>query len=168
MRKNILAFVFTAALVLVIGIATFAAVGIFSSLQQAEASHKVVVTISGDVAYTGNLGTGIVPLGFPLHVGAQASGPPAGSLSGQGFDVPTGASSFGPPGGPPGYCRIPLTGTLAGNVVTLSGVVSFAHNPGDVGVPVTFTADASDGSITFDFGGFIFEGTGRVRIAGHR
>ncbi len=159
MRKKILAFVFAAALALVIGIAMFAAVGMFPSPRQAEASHKVVVTISGEVTFLG------VPGLLPLQVGAQASGP-AGSLSGQGFDVPTGA--FGPRGGPPGYCRIPLTGTLVGTTVTLSGVVSFAHNPGDVGVPVTFTADASDGSITFDFGGFIFEGTGRVRIAGHK
>lgn len=165
MRKKILAFVFAAALpvgvALVIGIAMFAAVGMFPSPRQAEASNKVVVTISGDVT---GVSEGVV--GFPLHVGARASGP-ADLLEGQGFDVPTAASSFGPPGGPPGYCRIPLEGFWdGGTTVTLSGVVSFAHDPSFIGVvPVTFTADASDGSITFDFGGFIFEGTGRVRIA---
>ncbi len=162
MRKSVLAFVFAAALpvgvALVIGIATFAAVGMFPSPRQAEASHKVVVVISGDL-------TGVDDVaGLPIHVGARASGP-ADSLEGQGFDVPPGPKAFGEPGDPVGYCRIPLTGTLAGNVVTLSGNVIFAHNPGDVGVPVTFTADASNGSITFDFGPFTFEGTGRVRIA---
>ncbi len=165
MRKKILAFVFAAALpvgvALVIGIAMFAAVGMLSSPRQAEASHKVVVVISGDVTFEG------VPGLLPLHVGAQASGP-AGSLTGQGFDLPPGPKVFGEPGDPVGYCRIPLTGTLVGTTVTLSGVVNFAHNPGDLGVPVNFTADASTGFITFDFGGFIFEGTGRVRIAGHR
>ncbi len=158
MRKKILAFVFPAALALVIGIAAFAAVGMLSSPRQAEASHKVVVVISGDVTFEG------VPGLLPLHVGAQASGP-AGSLAGRGFDLPPGPKVFGEPGDPVGYCRIPLEGSLDGTVVTLSGNVILAHNPGDVGVPVTFTADASNGSITFDFGPFTFEGTGRVRIA---
>ena len=157
MRKKILAFVFAAALVLVIGVATVAAVGIFSSPQQAEASHKVVVVISGDVT---GVSEGVV--GVALHVGAQASGPAAGSLSGQGFDVPPGPAV---PSEPVGYCRIPLTGTLVGTEVFLEGNVSFSNDPSLIGVPVTFTADASDGSITFVFGGFIFTGTGRVVIS---
>ncbi len=165
MRKKILAFVFTAALpvgvAVVIGIAMFAAVGILSSPQRAEASHKVVVVISGDLTGVGDVA------GVPIHVGARASGP-AGSLEGQGFDVPPGPKAFGVPTDPVGYCRIPLEGSWDGTTVILSGVVSFAHDPGLIGVvPVTFTADPATGFITFDFGGFIFEGTGRVRIAGH-
>ncbi len=109
------------------------------------ASDMTVVTISGRVA------------GGTLQVGAHASGT-AGSLSGLGFDSPI-------PGTPKGYCRIALTGSLAGSVATLSGPVIFSTVPSFVGTPVTFIGDASTGSITFNFGGSIFTGTGSVVIA---
>jgi hypothetical protein len=109
------------------------------------ASDITVVTISGRVA------------GGTLQVGAHASGP-ASSLSGLGFDSPI-------PGTPKGYCRIALTGSLAGSVVTLSGPVIFSTVPSLVGIPVRFTADASTGSILFNFGGTLFQGAGSVVIA---
>ena len=156
MRKKLLAFVFAVA----VGIAVFAAVGMLSSPQRAEASHKVVVTISGGLT---------LPDGsFPLHVQARVSGP-AAALTGQGSDSPRGK----------GYCRFPLTGSvdLATNVVTLSGVTTFTNDPSiGIGIPVTLVADASDGSITWTFDLTVlgplfpfltFEGTGSVVIA-HR
>ena len=151
--KKILAFVSAVA----IGIAMFAAVGMFAP-QQAEASNKVVVTISGDVTETAVTG------GFTLHVQAQVSGP-AASLTGQGSDSPAGK----------GYCRFPLTGELVGDVVTLAGVTDFTNSDTiPVGVPVTFVANASTGDITWTFdvgavitGGplLVFTGTGSVVIA---
>lgn len=126
----------------------------------AQASHQAVVSISGKVTNAG--------LGLTLQVGAIASGP-VDSLSGQGFDAPT-PGKPAVPGTPAGYCRIDLTtGSLSGDVVTLSGSVEFSNDPvnNPVGTPVSYTADASTGEITFDFAGFIFTGTGTVRIA-HR
>ncbi len=111
------------------------------------ASDMTVVTISGRVA------------GGTLQVGAHASGP-ASSLSGLGFDSPI-------PGTPKGYCRIALTGSLSGSMVTLSGPVIFSTDPTNNGITVTFTANASTGSIIFNFGGAIFTGTGSVVIAAH-
>lgn len=126
----------------------------------AQASHTAVVSISGSVTNA--------DLGLTLQVGAVASGP-VGSLSGQGFDAPT-PGMPAVPGTPAGYCRLDLTtGSLSGDVVTLSGSVEFSNDPvaNPIGTPVSYTADASTGEITFDFAGFIFTGTGKVRIA-HR
>jgi hypothetical protein len=124
----------------------------------AMASHRVVVTVSGRVTLVGD--------GLVLQVGAQASGP-ASSLTGQGFDGPV-------PGTPIGYCTIALTsGSLSGDVVTLSGPVIFSNDPVNLdSIGNTFVANASNGSITFTFdttgalgGPFVFTGTGRVVIA---
>ena len=144
-----------------IGTAVFAAVGMLSSPQQAEASDKVMVTISSDVI------AGFFPV--PIRVGAQVSGP-ADSLTGRRFHAPRGGLL-----GPPGNCLFPLAGSLVGDVVTLSGVTTFTnHRVVPVGVPVTFVADASTGDITWTFdvgaviaGGplLIFTGTGSVVIA---
>lgn len=141
---------------LVVTLVTVAFLGLAAN--PAQASHKVVVSISGSVTNS--------EFGLTLQVGAVASGQ-VGSLSGQGFDAPTpGAPAV--PGTPAGYCRIDLTtGTLSGDVVSLSGSVEFSNDPiaNPVGTPVSYTADASTGEITFDFAGFIFTGTGTVRIA---
>lgn len=114
-------------------------------------SPKTVVTISGDVT---------LAAGFTVHVGAAASGS-AVALTGQGFDTPFRGNLTGTPG----YCRFPLTGSLSGSVVTLSGAVTFSSDPTFVGVPVTITADGSTGGITFDFGPFTLTGTGSVVVA---
>ena len=113
----------------------------------AQASNDTVVTISGTVSNDG----------ITLHVEAQAMGPSAGSLTGQGSDSTARANAAK-------YCRFPLTGSVSGNVITLSGSVVFSPDPTNLGTPVAITADASTGSITFNFGGFILTGTGSVVI----
>lgn len=99
--------------------------------------------------------------GLTLHVGAEASGS-AAALTGRGFDTPFRGNPFGPP---PGYCRFPLSGSLSGSVVTLSGAVTFSNDPTLVTTTVTITADASTGVITFDFGTLTLTGTGSVIVA---
>jgi len=88
-----------------------------------------------------------------LNVQAWARGTLA-SLAGKGMDTPIGIG--------PGECTVPLTGSAVGSVVTLSGAITQATDPSNLGVTVTFIADASTGSITFNFGGFVLEGTGLV------
>ena len=109
-----------------------------------------VVTIKGRVA------------GGTVQVKAEASGT-ASSLGGFGTDSPINGLPKGQ--GPKGYCRFPLTGSLSGSKVTLSGVVSFSNVPSNIGTPVTIKGDASNGSIIFNFGGTILTGTGSVVIA---
>ncbi len=128
------------------------------TMNSARASDMTVVSIKGMVSGPG--GT--------LIVGATVSGTPD-SLSGVGFDNGAGPGSA-TPGSPKGYCRFPLTGSLTGGVVTLNGTVAFSNFkgvPSFVGTPVSFTAVPSTGptgSITFNFGGFIFTGTGSVVV----
>ncbi len=113
-------------------------------------SPMTVVTISGAVT---------IP-GFTTQVRAQAAGT-AAALTGLGSDSP------GKPPGvvPPGYCRFPLTGSVASGVVTLRGTVTFSNDPSLVGTTVTITADASTGGITFVFGTLTLMGTGSVVVA---
>lgn len=120
----------------------------------AHASHRLVVNIEGFVTADGET----------LPVGAHASG--SVSLSGIGFDVPPGV----------GMCLIRITsGSISGNVVTLSGPVVFLNDPTLLVVDsVTWVANASTGHITWTFddngrlgGPFVFEGTGSIVIA-HR
>ncbi len=125
------------------------------TMNSARASDMTVVSIKGMVSGPG--GT--------LIVGATVSGTPD-SLSGVGFDNGAGPGSA-TPGSPKGYCRFPLTGSLTGGVVTLNGTVAFSNVPSAVGTPVSFTAVQSTGhtgSITFNFGGFIFTGSGSVVV----
>ena len=124
------------------------------TVRPVQASHKTVVTLSGDVT--------LAP-GLTLHVAAHASGP-AGALSGQGFDSPFRGNPFGSPP-PPGYCRFPLTGSLVGSVLALSGNVAFSNDPSLLGIPVSITANALTGSIIFDFGSDTLTGTGSVVVA---
>lgn len=152
MRKKLLFLVSAVA----IGIAVFAAMGILSSPQRAEASHKVVLKFGGVVGAPG----------FPIQVGGQVSGVDLNNLTGQSFDIPI----------RPGtrfYCLIPITGSsLSGNVVTLTGNVTKSNfpgaNPSDpspvIGVPVIWTVNLDTGEITFNFGGDLFTGFGKVRV----
>jgi hypothetical protein len=132
--------------------AIFTVATLMTTMVPARASNDTRVTISGDVSDPG--------LGLTLQVYAQASGSSA-ALSGQG-----GNSNFrgNPFGAPANACSYPLTGSMSGNVVTLSGKVAFSPNSGNVGIPVTIIDDASTGSITFDFNGIPFTGTGSVVI----
>ncbi len=74
-------------------------------------ASQTTATVSGTVT--------LAP-GLSLQVTAAASGTSASSLSGQGVD----STFHGNPGGPPpGTCGFPLTGSVSGSVVTLSGAV---------------------------------------------
>ncbi len=151
--KKILALVSAVA----IGIAMFAAVGMLSSPQQAEAAHgKVVLAFSG------------VTNG--IKVGGRVSGPDLDNLTGQSFDIPIQfLHRFS--------CLIPITGSsVSGNVVTLTGNVTKSNfpgaNPSDpspvIGTAVIFTVNLDTGDITFKFGaGGINTGTGQVNLTSH-
>ncbi len=155
--KKILALVSAVA----IGIAMFAAVGMLSSPQQAEASHgKMVLKFGGVVSASDQ----------PIRVGGRVSGVDFDSLTGQSFDIPvTWLKRF--------YCTIELTSSgKTGAVVTLSGNVIQSNFPSDppsdpspvIGTPVIFTVNLDTGFITFKFGGGATRtGTGHVRLAGH-
>ncbi|MCI0330332.1 MAG: hypothetical protein L0196_05185 [candidate division Zixibacteria bacterium] len=121
--------------------------------KNAQAEPGTVVSISGNVT---------LAEGFTLQVGATASGP-SNALVGQGFDSPFRGNPTATT--PPGYCRFPLTGSASGNVVSLSGNVSFSNDPSNLGVAVSITADASTSAITFVFGPFTLTDTGSVVIA---
>lgn len=128
-----------------------------SAATPAEASHRMAVHIDGDVTNAG--------LGLTLHVSATGSGTPS-SLTGYGVDVPpTGAGVSAAPGNP-GVCAIKFTsGSVTGSVATMSGTVVATSEAEFLGAPVTITANASTGAITFVFGPFTFTGTGSVRFA---
>jgi len=151
MRKKLLALVSAVA----IGIAMFAAVGMLSSPQQTEASHKVVLKFGGVVGAPG----------FPIQVGGQVSGVDFDNLTGQSFDNPIQVfHRF--------YCTIEITSSSwdGADVVTLIGEVIMSNNPNPavVGTPVTWTVNLATGEITFLFGTMeVFTGTGHVHVAGH-
>ena len=155
MRKKLLALVSAVA----IGIALFAAVGMFSSPPQAQAAQNTVLVFNGLV------GVGV----FPIQVGGRVSGVDLANLSGQGFDVPVRPGSRF-------YCRFTLaTKSVAGDVVTLEGTTVMSNNTfvNNNPVPVEMAVDLVTGDIIFHFDvgntqGLegIFTGTGHVRVAG--
>ena len=116
------------------------------------AHPSTVVTISGMVSN--------VSIGLSVSVRAHASGT-VSSLSGGGTDSPPSIPS---PSANPAVCQFPLTGSVSGNTVTLAGTVTQSSVGAEIGTPVTFTADASTGTITWTFGGIPFTGTGTVVI----
>jgi hypothetical protein len=139
MRKIIISVVLVAAFLFLLAPATYAAGG-----------SGTTVTISGTVSLSG-FGT--------VSVRAHASGITS-SLSGGGTDSP-------PPNIPPGnpaVCQWPLTGSVSGSVVMLVGTVTQSSVRAEIGTPITLTADASTGAITWTFGGFPLTGTGTVEI----
>ena len=94
-----------------------------------------------------------------VTVRASASGSTF-SLVGAGTDSPpfTGVS------GNPGACQFPLTGSVSGSMVTLSGSVTQSSISAFLGTSVGINAIASTGAITFTFGGIPFAGMGIVVI----
>ncbi len=141
-------------------VATILIVHLGPTSNPALASDMTAVTIHGRLSGPG--GT--------INVDAEASGTGTPVLfAGSGTDSPVN----GPPKISKGYCRFPLSGSLSGSVVTLSGVVTFSNVRSVVGTPIMFRANASTGSITFIFGPslgtggetFTFTGTGSVVIA---
>lgn len=94
-----------------------------------------------------------------VEVQANAKGSPT-ALSGRGMDTPVhSGSDF-----VPGECTFPLEGSISGDIITLTGVVTQASNPDDLGTLVAVIADSSTGEIEFDFGPFVLTGTGNVVV----
>ncbi len=121
---------------------------LMTTMVPARASNDTRVTIIGDVSVGG----------ITFHVQAQASGS-SSSLSGQGISSPL-ANSVGPGN----TARFPLTGSVSGSTVTLTGSIAFSPNAANIGMPIAITADSSTGYIEFDFGLTKFTGTGSVVI----
>ncbi len=109
---------------------------------QAEADH-----IHGTVAHP-TLGT--------IEVSITVDGPRA-DLSGAGWDDD-------PAPGVAGACYFTQAGSRDGDVVQLHGRVLFSNTAGFLDAPVTTTANRKTGSITFNFAGFVFTGTGTVTV----
>ena len=131
-------------------IGVFLLVPLLALLSPTAYATSTTVTISGQVS----IGT------FTVSVRAHASGT-LSSLSGGGTDSPPPAAS--PPGNP-GVCQFPLTGSISGTIVTLSGTVTQSSVPSFIGTSVSITANAATGAITFVFGGDSLTGTGTVVI----
>ncbi len=121
------------------------------------ATDGTVVTVMGNVT------TPPGPNAFSVHLGAVARGP-ADALTGTGFDAPPIGSGASSAPGNPGFCVFPLTGSVSAGVVTLSGAVRESSMKTLIGTPVMVTADTSNGSITFCFGGLMLTGTGSVTV----
>lgn len=119
-------------------------------------ARPTTISISGNVF----LGS------FVTRLEASATGP-AASLVGGGTDSPLRNQGNGI-ADPFSFCEFPLTGSVAGNSVTLAGVVAISNGP-FAGTPVAITAtDTGPGQndpITFVFGGLTLVGTGSVVIA---
>lgn len=140
MRKIIMSVVLLAAFLIVLAPATYAA-----------GSTNVVVTISGAVT---NSTFGQVSLR------AHASGTMS-SLSGAGTDSPPPNTSRGNPA----VCQFPLSGKfVTSNVVTLTGLVTQSSLSSEIGTSIMLTVNASNGAITWNFGGFPFTGFGTVDV----
>ncbi len=122
----------------------------------ASATTMTAVTIAGQVS--GTVGTAAVT----VSVEAFATGNPS-SLAGGGMDSNPHGGALGLP---PDTCTFPLTGSISGTMITLSGTVTQSTNPTLVGTPVTLMGDAQAGSITFVFDGLTLKGIGTVVIAG--
>lgn len=100
---------------------------------------------------------------IPVYLSAQASGP-AGALTGMGVTH----SSTGP------TYRFDLSGAVDESAVTLSGTIYKSTASFLIGTPVSLTADASTGEVTYNLGPLVagvfagqtlvFSGPGVVRI----
>ena len=116
----------------------------------AHATTNTIVNISGQVSIDG----------VTVTVRAHASGTPS-ALSGAGTDTPDSLSKFA---GNPLVCHWPVTGSVSAGVVTLAGIATQSSVRAEIGTPITLTADASTGSITWTFDGLTLTGTGTVDI----
>jgi opacity protein-like surface antigen len=140
-------------LILILAVALMGITFLGPTASPAQAAD-LVVNVTGEVVLFGT---------FDFQLGATARGA-ADALTGRGFDAPIeGAGGEGGLGHD--YCHFPLTGSLSGSVVTLTGTVTSSNNPADLGAAVTIIADASTGAITYDFDGVVLTGTGKVTIA---
>jgi hypothetical protein len=79
-------------------------------------------------------------------------------LRGEGWDVDPGENH-------PTACIFVQSGSIRRHIVELEGRVIFANDPANFGALVRTRANAETGRIDWDFGGFLFTGTGRVIVA---
>lgn len=119
----------------------------------------IVPTAYAQSVTTVNVAGQVSVSGLTVTVQAHAQGSPS-SISGSGADTPVHANAFPPPG----ECTFPLTGSISGSQVTLSGQVTQTSDPALLNLHVKITADASTGAITFIIGPFTLTGTGTVVI----
>ena len=109
--------------------------------------------------------TGLLPIGLlvDVNVNVDAEGDPS-SLAGAGRHfASTGAHNYWP-----------ASGSISGNIVTLSGVVDDSNAPYLIGSPVQVVGDASTDAITLTFGPLAggpfrgqtltFTGSGKVTV----
>jgi hypothetical protein len=79
-------------------------------------------------------------------------------LRGEGWDVDPGENH-------PTACIFVQSGSMRRDIAELQGRVIFANDPANFGALVKTRADAETGRIDWDFGGFLFTGSGRVVVA---
>ncbi|MGH2715740.1 MAG: hypothetical protein ACRDM7_17985 [Thermoleophilaceae bacterium] len=79
-------------------------------------------------------------------------------LRGEGWDVDPGENH-------PTACIFVQSGSIRRHIVELEGRVIFANDPANFGALVKTRANAKNGRIDWDFGGFLFTGSGRVVVA---
>jgi hypothetical protein len=79
-------------------------------------------------------------------------------LRGEGWDVD-------PDENHPTACIFVQSGSIRRDVVELQGRAIFANDPANFGALVKTRASAETGRIDWDFGGFLFTGSGRVVVA---
>ncbi len=128
-------------------------------LPTAYAQPTTTVSISGKVSTTA-----LGPL-ITVTVQANAQGSPS-SLSGNGIDTASEGGVLLKLIGLPGQCNEQLThGVISpdGTKVVLQGIVVKSFDGAFNGTPVLIFAKTA-GAITFDFGPFVFTGTGTVII----
>jgi hypothetical protein len=79
-------------------------------------------------------------------------------LRGDGWDVD-------PDENHPTACIFVQSGSIRRDIVDLQGRVIFANDPANFGALVKTLANVESGRIDWDFGGFLFTGSGRVIVA---
>ncbi|MGH2712526.1 MAG: twin-arginine translocation signal domain-containing protein [Thermoleophilaceae bacterium] len=79
-------------------------------------------------------------------------------LRGEGWDVD-------PDENHPTACIFVQSGSIHRGIVGLQGRVIFANDPANFGALVKTRANSETGRIDWDFGGFLFTGSGRVVVA---
>ena len=79
-------------------------------------------------------------------------------LRGEGWDVDPGENH-------PTACIFVQSGSIRRDIVEVEGRVIFANDPENFGALVKTRANTETGLIDWDFGGFLFTGTGRVIVA---
>lgn len=132
---------------LVLAVALFAALSLSGTAAMAAPGQTEADHIHGTVTHP-TLGS--------IEVSITVHGP-RDDLSGAGWDDD-------PAPGVEGACYFTQAGSRDGDVIQVQGRVLFSNTPSFLDAPVTTIANRKTGSITFNFGGFVFTGTGTVTV----